>query len=232
MNYSHFRSMIENRTIDVKEFILNNYVDLGLDEINTVLIMHIYDFSQRGKQFLSLTALSKKVTLSLNDLSNRLFGLVKQGYVSINVDIDNSNKQFEYYTLDPLYDKIIKLIFNKEDKIDKDNVEIAIKDIIELFQMELGRPLSPIEIEIVSGWINVENITPKLVRQALKEAIANNVRSLKYIDRILLNWQKNNIKTVEEAQQYGKNYRKYEASGSSGNSNLEKVQDLYYNWLE
>lgn len=231
MNFTHFRSMIDNKTIDVKEFILNNYVALGLDEVNAILIMHIYDFYQSGKKYLSMNALSQRVTLNLNELAERLSTLVEQGYLSIEIDNMPSGKQREFFTLDPLYDKIIKLIFDKGKHIESQETESTVKDIVELFQIELGRTLSPIELEIVSGWLTEDKHSSKLIRQALKEAIANNVRSLKYIDRILFNWKKNNIKTIKEAKEYGKKFRRIDNDVIDADK-LKGLNDMYFEWLD
>jgi len=56
-----------------------------------------------------------------------------------------------------------------------------------------------------------------------KEAIINNVRNLKYVDRILFNWRSKGFKTKEDILRDKKNIRK----------TTKKIEQIYdYNWLE
>ena len=42
----------------------------------------------------------------------------------------------------------------------------------------------------------------EFIELALKEAVLNKALSLKYIDKILQNWKKNNLKSVVDVQSY------------------------------
>ena len=66
-------------------------------------------------------------------------------------------------------------------------------DIYALFERELGRTLSSFEYEIINKWIE-NGITEETIKGALKEAILNNVRNFKYIDKIVYEWSKNGVK--------------------------------------
>ena len=58
------------------------------------------------------------------------------------------------------------------------------KEIINEFQLEINRLLTPMEIEIIEDWKS-ENFTEEQIRSALKEAVFNGVTNLKYIHKIL-----------------------------------------------
>ena len=49
------------------------------------------------------------------------------------------------------------------------------------------------EYEIINKWIE-NGITEETIKGALKEAILNNVRNFKYIDKIVYEWSKNGVK--------------------------------------
>lgn len=74
--------------------------------------------------------------------------------------------------------------------------------IYDLVENEFGRPLSQIEFEQISQWEDNE-----LTRYAIKQAILNNKRSIKYIDKIIYNYKQANIKSIAEAQQNEEEYR-------------------------
>lgn len=72
------------------------------------------------------------------------------------------------------------------------------KNIFELVENNLGRVLSPIEIEIISKW----DYEYEIIELAVKEAILHNAKTIKYIDRIIFNWKQNKVETIEDAEKY------------------------------
>lgn len=71
--------------------------------------------------------------------------------------------------------------------------------IFDVVQREFGRVLSPIELEILNEWL-AKNYSEELILYAVREAILNNAKSLKYVQRILERLESQGIKTVSEAQ--------------------------------
>ena len=63
-------------------------------------------------------------------------------------------------------------------------VEEKSSDIFAMFEGEFGRTLSPIEYEMINKWLE-SGVSEDTIKSALKEAILNNVRSFKYIDKII-----------------------------------------------
>ena len=69
------------------------------------------------------------------------------------------------------------------------------------FERELGRFLSPFELEDLEKTIKDDKTDIELVREALKEAVFNGKTNWKYIQAILRNWRKEgivNLRQVEE----------------------------------
>ncbi len=65
------------------------------------------------------------------------------------------------------------------------------KDLLNLFQLEFGRLLTPMEQEIISDWKNKDNFTEDTIISALKQAVYNGAVSLRYINKILQSWKAN-----------------------------------------
>ena len=144
--------------------------------------------------------------------------LAEKGTIEIKVENNKSNKKEEYIYLNPLYNKLLNILID----LQLGSNPIVDSNIFAAFETELGRTLSAMEIEIIREWLH-NGITEELIKEALKEAILNNVRNLKYIDRILFNWRSKGFKTKEDILKDKKNYRKP----------TKKVEQIYdYNWLE
>ena len=123
----------------------------------------------------------------------------------------------EYIYTDVLYNKLFNIVIEEKKETNIDNT-----DMFTLFEKELGRTLSPMECEIIKEWLS-SDYTEELIKEALKEAIYNNVRNLKYIDRILYTWKNKGLNTKEDVIKDKQNYRKPK----------EELKDIFdYNWLE
>ena len=82
-----------------------------------------------------------------------------------------------------------------------------------------GRTLSPVEYEEISSWEDND-----LTRHAIKQAILNGAYNLSYISSILNDYRKNNIKTVQQAQEKEKEYKDRKKNKEQKNS-LEKFNE-------
>lgn len=75
--------------------------------------------------------------------------------------------------------------------------------IYDFIEENFGRTLSPIEYEQISKWKDNE-----LTRYAIKQAVLNGAYRIKYIESILSDYKKNGIKTIQEAQEKEKEFKK------------------------
>ncbi|CYV28619.1 DnaD domain-containing protein [Streptococcus suis] len=78
--------------------------------------------------------------------------------------------------------------------------ENDLKTMVGEFERELGRFLSPFEIEDLQKTIEDDKTSIDLVRAALKEAVFNNKTNWKYIQAILRNWRREGITTVAQVE--------------------------------
>ena len=74
--------------------------------------------------------------------------------------------------------------------------------LIPLVEGEFGRSLSALEYETLNGWLKQDGYAPDLIRLAVKEAVLRQALSLKYIDRILINWERHGLTTAAQVQAY------------------------------
>ena len=91
---------------------------------------------------------------------------------------------------------------DEDNNIIYNNINNNNNNIYDFLQKELGRTLSPTEIEKVKEWEDNE-----LTRYAVKVAILNGAYTINYIDAIIYNWQKLGIKSVSQAQEENKRHR-------------------------
>lgn len=206
--------ILKDKPLTVPKSLLKYYHKLNITEEELIILICIINEGDRivynPSFFTEEIDLDKyKAMQLLNDLSDKKI-------IEIKIENNKYDKKEEYIYLDPLYNKLFSILLDKNHEVTMNT------DLFTLFETELGRTISPMEIEIIKEWLHDGN-SEELIKEALKEAIYNNARNLKYIDRILFNWRTKGIKTKKDIIEEKKNYRK-------ANKPKEPIYD--YNWLE
>lgn len=150
--------------------------------------------------------------MTLQDVLMKIDGLTSKDILKVEVKKVNNIRQ-EFIDLGPLYNKLSYFIINEEVK------EVA-PNIYDTFEKEFGRTLSPMEYQIINGWLN-DNMNEEMVTLALKEAIYNGVTNLRYIDKILYEWRNKGLTTKDKIEQNKVQFNK-----------KEKKELFDYNWLD
>jgi len=172
------------------------YPQLGISDAELILIIQLEAFSQRGESFPSNEKIAANTNLSVSDVGNLIQRLIERNYLTIEQMTDSQDKIGNKYSLNKLY--------NALDHYIDQNVLIYLSRKVEV---EFGRYLSPIEREEIAQWLSVDHYAPELIELALREAVLSQAYSLKYIDRVLLNWQRHSLKTTDEVERFLKRNR-------------------------
>jgi DNA replication protein len=73
---------------------------------------------------------------------------------------------------------------------------------------------------------------PEIIKSALRESVISGKLNFRYIDRILFEWKKNGIKTLEQAREQGQKFRVHQKRDRK-TENARPLKDVpFYNWLE
>ncbi len=193
------------------------YPRLNISDAELLLIIQLEAFNQRGESFPSNEKIAANTNLSVTDVGNLIQRLIDRNYLTIEQTTDDQDKIGNKYSLNKLYDALdnyidqnILIKDNKKDKtvaVTNDLENSPLNYLSRKVEVEFGRYLSPIEREEIAQWLSVDHYDPKIIELALREAVLSQAYSLKYIDRVLLNWQRHNLKTPEEVERFLKRNR-------------------------
>ena len=209
-------STLKEKPILIPNVLFKHYKKLNITEEELVILICI--IKEGDKIVYDPNFFTEEIGMEKYKAMQLITDLAEKGTIEIKVENNKSNKKEEYIYLNPLYNKLLNILID----LQLGSNPIVDSNIFAAFETELGRTLSAMEIEIIREWLH-NGITEELIKEALKEAILNNVRNLKYIDRILFNWRSKGFKTKEDILKDKKNYRKP----------TKKVEQIYdYNWLE
>ena len=91
-------------------------------------------------------------------------------------------------------------LFVKQETSQVQSTPNDLKSLVETFQQELGRLLSPFEIEDLEKSLKEDGTSADLIKEALREAVLNGKPNWKYIQAILRNWRHEGIKSVAQVE--------------------------------
>ena len=172
-------------------YFLQHYKEFKLSMEEFVFLMYLYNL---GNKFLfDPGKFSEDLNLELSEIMNFVGNLTDKHFIRVEVLKNEKGLMEEVVILDEFYNKLSLIT------IDEINSTSNSEDsnIFEIIEKEFGRTLSPIEFEIIKAWLD-NNMSEDLIKEAIKEATLNNVSNLRYIDKILYEWGKAGIKTVDD----------------------------------
>ncbi|WP_218090589.1 DnaD domain protein [Paenibacillus solanacearum] len=201
--------------VDVPYWLFQYYTRLKLHELDVMLILHVMAFKQKeGKDFPTLEELKSRMSVTQEKVIASLQKLLKEGLLLIDEVMDPATGvHSEKYNWKPLMERLAEFRYEEleSERLTQQRQAAGSrserKDVFSIFEKEFGRPLTPMELESIAGWIDKDGYPEELILAGLKEAVFAGKVHFRYIDRILLEWQRNRITTVEQAKEHSQKFR-------------------------
>lgn len=211
----------------ISKKLFSDYKQLGIDEQELVVILHIHRFILEGVFFPPPLKIAELMSVDEQKCSQLLRQLIQKDLLTI-IELQSENGIVnERYSLEPLWKKLYQ---DKPVKSSNNEFNDNMMNIFVLFEQEFGRALSPFEIEMINVWLDEEKIEPTLIKAALRETVLMSKLNFRYIDRILREWQRKGVHTVEQARQQTKSFHAQKSNPPQ--SKTKHDRSVYYNWLE
>jgi DNA replication protein len=220
--------------VSIPYALLRTYRALKLSDTDGMLLIQLMAFRQlEQNEFPTMEQLQERLGSSPAVVGQAMQKLVKQGLVAIDEVFDPvTGVQSDRYNLSGLFQKIGALLaagelplrtgggegspgaadsadprYPPRQPVTKTSVFGGATNLFAVFEQEFGRPLSPMEVETINGWLDKDKYDEDLVLFALKESVFAGKLHFRYIDRILLEWSRNRVSTIEEARAHSQKFR-------------------------
>ena len=180
----------------------------------TELLFHFHEIFDNSDDFLVWQFFYLQNTTSLEEISPvQIAESIGKSVAEVNRSMSNLTEKglLQYKTIalngeiEAVFDALPAL--ERLDEIVENHSSVAqaisqnvLKDLVETFQQELGRLLTPFEIEDLTKTIQDDKSNPELVTAALREAVFNGKANWRYIQAILRNWRREGITTVAQVE--------------------------------
>ena len=207
---SQIIELLKSVNYQISKELLFNYKKMNITDSEFVILIYLIN---QSSNIYNPKQIGNDLKLDLNQVLELINSLCEKNIIKIEMKKIN-NIRSEIINLDSLYEKIAFALTEVE--------EVNESNLYSVFETEFGRTLSPMEFEIINGWVD-NGYSEELIKLALKEATYNGVSNLRYIDKIIYEWGKKGIKNKEDVENNRKQFK---------NNNTNKNKELFdYDWL-
>lgn len=215
MNKGKLNKFIGEGNVVIPLYILKCFKKLNLTMDEFVFLMYLQ--SRQDNLEFNPEKIAGDLNLDIMEVMGYVSVLTDKGYLSLDVMKSENNVLEEVINLDSFYEKISTILIDFGNNVDEDKTSI-----FAYIEKELGRPLNSLEIKTIEGWLD-NHIDSKLIKEGIKRALEMGVYNLKYVDKMLLNWESQGIKKIEDIENTKKEV------------NLEETMEFNtedWNWLD
>lgn len=204
-------------SVSVPKYLLKHYASIGLTEQEMMLLIHIQSWMEENP-YPQVAQLGQYMQASTEDIEEMIGRLVERGLLSIDKSWNAAEHKWSYsYSILGLIDKLVEqwaiegvkqYAFQKgqqqqapgrTDPLANNLQRSAIDPLVAAFEQELGRPLTAIECEHLQTWLD-SHFSQELIIESLRRGVAAGIRSFRYLDSILREWDKKGLRTQAEVE--------------------------------
>ena len=189
MNQVKLNEFIKEKRVTLPLYFLRMYKEFNVNIDEFVVLIYLFD---KDSLPFDPEKASNDLNIDMMIIMEIISSLTDKGLINVVTVKNDKGVMEDIYDISPLFDKItLKMM----EKLNTQNTsEINIHNLIE---EEFGRRLSTLEHEMIDEW-DRDNYSKELVKEAVKEASLNGVNNLRYIDKILIDWNKKGYKMPED----------------------------------
>ena len=180
----------------------------------SALLLHYNQLFSSSEDFLVWQFFYLQNTTALGELSpSQIAEKIGKNVTEVNQAISRLTEKglLQYRTIElngeieVIFDATLALerldqLFEKQAPNQVQSAPNDLKSLVDTFQQELGRLLSPFEIEDLEKSLKEDGTSADLIKEALREAVLNGKLNWKYIQAILRNWRHEGIRCVAQVE--------------------------------
>ncbi len=230
-------------SVSIPRFLLDHYSYLGMTDREMMMVIHIMtEISAKNDDIDQ--QIMKKMGITSLEFKNIIENLHAKGLISVKQKSKRKLiKNTPLYDFGGLIDQLFELwgINQFKEMEASENQEYQkwtanstnpfLSKLIGVFEQELGRPLTGFECEHIEKWL-LASYSEELIVEALRRGVSAGIRSFRYLDSILREWEKKGIQTRLEVEAEDQNFqarqgKKRERQPKPQKSSRNKYDDIY-----
>lgn len=208
----------------ISNILLHHYHELGMSTAQLVVYLEFKSYLDRGIIDPDIRQIARHLQTDENQVFDLLHQMMSNKLVVQQMRKLADGKEDAFWDFTPLINKIGA--FNEQEAVEKVETKNSNqrKTTFNKIEAEVGRPLSPMEMQIVNDWIDRDHYQGAIIDLALRQAVMNNALSLQYMDRILRNWSRQGLKSVHDVQEHERQFEEQKSQNSYSHQESRKIQ--------
>ncbi|MCL6638663.1 MAG: DnaD domain protein [Firmicutes bacterium] len=217
--------MVLEGSTGVPNLILKYYSKIGITDIQMMILIQMFRLrTEECDYYPAPERLAETMSLDAGSIEEQVHDLLDKEVLALSEYYDyGRNEVFTGYDFEPLFLRISDIwAFTRTKELEeteallrnpsseKDDPEQLFDEntfyLAGIFEKEFGRPLSPMEMEQISRWTEESGVI--IVKEALRRAVMGGKYNFKYINGILYEWKKNNLRSLDDINRYEEDYQK------------------------
>lgn len=191
---------IQDGQTSIANYLLDHFREVGMTTDQLLVFLQLRRYMDRGQKMPAAEDIADHLGWDKQRVYQILHELIANKLMTITSVPDGQGQKQDAYDFRLLMEKLSQLAVQTTKKEVQTTATTNRATVFNQIETEFGRPLSPLEMESINQWLDNDHYRPELIQLALKEAVLSQAYSLKYMDRILLNWEKKNLKTAAQVQ--------------------------------
>ncbi|WP_283575863.1 DnaD domain-containing protein [Limosilactobacillus pulli] len=200
-------SYLQAGETSISNLLLHHYREIGMTSGELLVYLELKSYIDRGIENPSITWIAENLQTDERIVYEQIHQMTEHQLLVQRMKRDEEGKETAYYDFSPMINRLV----GRDGQIKSQQTTVkkatAREKLFKEIESEFGRPLTPMEITYVNDWLDKDHYDLEMVRLALKEAVVNGSLRFRYMDSILLNWRKNNLKTPQEVEQDKQRYQ-------------------------
>ena len=227
---SFTQALLFSGTASIPRYLLTHYINLGISNQEMLLIIHILSELDTNPNP-SLELLAQRMKIANSEVENMIAKLVERKFLTIDQHWNRTEQRwYNCFSFVGLIEELaerwaISQMKQYEEEISqKDNQlgpnkecipDSRLQQLVEIFEKELGRPLTGFECEHITNWLTA-HFSEELIVEALRRGVSAGIRNFRYLDSILREWEKKSLRTKFQVEADDANFQsRYQKKNSS-----------------
>lgn len=215
---STLAQLLQKGTITLPVNLFTAYKRLGLKETDVLILTQLIILQEVEKVTPALQSVAARMQLTVQQVAEVITGLINAGWLQV---LEGKKG----YNFSPLYERLAEALEEEQIVVE----DPSYQTVFHLIEQQFGRALSPNECEHITKWLDEDFYSEELIEAALREAVYCDKLSIRYMDRMLMEWERKGIRTAEQAIEFSQRFHQQDAPAKPKPS-TEAFP--FYNWLE
>ncbi len=173
--------LIKAKTISFTEEMIKNYHLLKLNEIEAMILIHLFHQLDTNNNLLSTKVLSSKMSITEEEISNYVMNLIQKGFIELVFD-----EKEEVFNLDGTYNALARVLDELEDDTTFKDRQDLLSQIVVYVETTYAKLCSPADLMVINHWLDL-GYSFQEIKKAVLDSLKAKKLHLKYADAILAN---------------------------------------------